>query len=144
MQPLDNNYIACIKNVYKRWLNLEIFKTEEIPSKFDKLKKGTEILYDLRTAIGKYCWDATLYKGSEEPEAPEEIIASEVEILEERMLKITDGFDQMHIEDDIEGNEEIDYVELVEIPEIEIISEEITEKVKVQSKITTFFTEKKQ
>ena len=83
----------------------------------------SRILYCLRPAIGKYCWDATLYKGSEEAEAPEEIIASEVEILEERMLKITDGFDQMHIEDDIEGNEEIDYVELVEIPEIEIISE---------------------
>ena len=40
LQPLDNNYIACIKNIYKRWLNLEIFMTEEIPSKFDKLKKN--------------------------------------------------------------------------------------------------------
>ena len=36
LQPLDNNIIAVLKNVYKKWLNLEIFKTEKMLLKFEK------------------------------------------------------------------------------------------------------------
>ena len=84
----------------KRWLNLEIFNSEQMPSKFDKVKKFR------RPEIGKYCWDATIFKGPEEAEEPEEMVNSRAEIQEESMLKVTAGFDQMHIEDDVEGIEE--------------------------------------
>ena len=36
LQPLDNNIIAVLKNVYKKWLNMEIFKREKMPLKFEK------------------------------------------------------------------------------------------------------------
>ena len=38
LQPLDNCIIAVLKNKYKKWLNLELFKNERL-SKFDKIKK---------------------------------------------------------------------------------------------------------
>ena len=50
----------------------------------------------------------------------------------------------MNVEDDVEGNEEVEYFDLVPVPEpeLEIVSESRTKKAKVQSKIT-FFTGKK-
>ena len=58
------------------------------------------------------------------------------------MFKLTEGFDQMHIEDEVEVIEEDDLIILEEVPDVQIISEERAEKTKVQSKITSFFTEK--
>ena len=57
------------------------------------------------------------------------------------MLKVTAGFDQMHIEDDVEGIEE-ECIIFEKVPDVQIISEERAEKTKVQSKITSFFIEK--
>ena len=63
------------------------------------------------------------------------------------MLKVTAGFDQMYIEDDVEGIEEEEYIILEEVPDVQIMEEvpdvqERAGKKKVQSKITSFFTEK--
>ena len=91
----------------------------------------------MRPQIGKYCWDVTVNKGNEDAEEPEEMIHSRVEIQEESLLKVTEGFDQMHIEDDVEGIEE-ECIILEEVPDMQIISEERAEKTKVQSKITSF------
>ena len=56
----------------------------------------------------------------------------------------------MFIEDDVEGNEDVEYIELIEVPDSENVSEIVlendlennTQKAKVQSKITSFFTAK--
>ena len=90
----------------------------------------------MRPEIGKYCWDATIFKGPEEAEEPEEMVNSRAEIQEESMLKVTAGFDQMHVEDDFEGIEEC--IILEEVPDVQ----ERAGKSKVQSKITSFFTAK--
>ena len=70
---------------------------------------------------------------------------SQIEVEEENLLKIRDGIDQINIEDGVDGNEEVEYFDLVPVPEpeLEIVSESPTKKAKVQSKITTFFTGKK-
>ena len=44
---------------------------------------------------------------------PEEIIISRVERHEEMMQKVTDGCDQMYIEDGVQGNEEVEFVDLI-------------------------------
>ena len=57
----------------------------------------------------------------------------------------------MYIEDGAEGNEEVEYVDLVEVPVLENalenaignVSENPTQKKKNQSKITLFFSGKK-
>ena len=149
LQPLDNNIIAVLKNQYKKWLNLELFTKEEIPSKFDKIKKMTEILYSIRPEIGKYCWDSTIFRDNEHLNVPEEMIRSGVEVDEERTQKVTHMMDQMYID---ESDEEVEFVDLIpvpdaeDVPEILIVSEieNGPEKTKVQSKITSFFTERKQ
>ena len=111
-------------------------------------------MHSLRPQIGKYCWDVTIFKGHEEPEAPTEMENSLAEIEEESLLKIRDGLDQMNIEDDVEGTEELEYFDLIPVPdleinsesqpELEIISDGRPEKVKVQPKITSFSLAKKQ
>ena len=133
-----NYFHRMSENVYKRWLNLEIYKSEEMPSKFEKIRRISEILHTMRPQIGKYCWDVTVNKGNEDAEEPEEMVHSRVEIQEESLLKVTEGSDQMHIEDDVEGIDEKEYIILEEVPDVQIISEERAEKTKVQS----FFTEK--
>ena len=118
-----------------------------------------DILYSIRPEIGRYCWDCTIYKGQNELEIPPEIIASHVEAQEEMMQKVTNGLDQMYIEEDAESNDEDDYVECrIEVPDLENALENVSEnasenvsndeencrkKQKVQSKITSFFTNKK-
>ena len=117
-----------------------------------------DILYSMRPSIGRDCWDCTIYKGQNELEIPPEIIASHVEAQEEMMQKVTNELDQMYIEEDVESNDEDDYVELIEVPDLENASENVSEiasenvsndeencrkKQKVQSKITSFFTNKK-
>ena len=76
--------------------------------------------------------------------------------------KVTHELDQMYIEDGDEGNEEVEYVELVEVPDLENVSENVlenasenalenaievldnpTQKKQIQSKITSFFSGKK-
>ena len=42
-----------------------------------------------------------------------------VEVQEEMVQKVTHELDQMYIEDGAEGNEEVDYVDLVEVPVLE-------------------------
>ena len=74
------------------------------------------------------------------------------------MQKVTHELDQMYIEDGDEGNEEVEYVELVEVPDLENVSENVlenalenaievldnpTQKKQIQSKITSFFSGKK-
>ena len=97
---------------------------------------------NVRPEVGEFCWDSKIYKVDGEAEEPEEMINARVEIEEESMLKLTEGFDQMHIEDDVEVIEEDEFIILEEVPDVQIISEERAEKTKVQSKITSFFTEK--
>ena len=97
-----------------------------------KNKKIIEILHDMRPGIGKYCWDKTIIKGNEEPEKPEEITNARIEIEEEITQKLTDGFDQMHVED-VADDEEVEFIELVPVPD----SEDSTGKAKMQSKITS-------
>ena len=64
-----------------------------------------------------------IFKGPEEAEEPEEMVNSRAEIQEENMLKVTAGFDQMHIEDDVEGIEEEEYIILEEVQDVQIIEE---------------------
>ena len=113
------------------------------------------ILYSIRPEVGRFCWDDTIFRGKNDE--PEEIIASHAEVQEEMTQKVTRELDQMFIEDD-EGNEDVEYasIELVEVPDSDIVSENglenvsenvvqknTTEKNKVQSKITSFFNTKK-
>ena len=42
-----------------------------------------------------------------------------VEVQEEMVQKVTHELDQMYIEDGAEGNEEVEYVDLVEVPVLE-------------------------
>ena len=141
-----------LKNRFKRWLNLELFKGEGGPSKFEKIKQMVEILYSIRPEVGRFCWNDTIFRGrNDEPEMPEEIIESHVEVQEEMMQKVTSELDQMFIDDDAEGDEDVEYIELVEVPDAENVTENasenavenFTEKNKVQSKITSFFNTKK-
>ena len=58
------------------------------------------------------CWDDTIFRGrNNEPEVPEEILSSHVEVQEEMMQKVTIGLDQMFIEDDVEGNEDVQTIQ---------------------------------
>ena len=68
-QPLENNYSR-----------MELFTKDEIPSKFDKIKKMTEILYSIRPEIGKYCWDSTIFRDNEHLDVPEEMTRSRVQV----------------------------------------------------------------
>ena len=38
IQPLDASYIGCLKNIYKKWLNREIFNGE-VPDRLSKMTK---------------------------------------------------------------------------------------------------------
>ena len=86
-----------------------------------------EIVYSMRPDIGKYCWDKTLFQDENELiwDVPEEMIESKldyVEFQEEIEQKSTYGIDQMFIEDgmeddEVEGNEEVEYFELVPVPD---------------------------
>ena len=76
-----------------------------MPSKFEIIRRISEILHTIRPQIGKYC----------DAEEPEEMIHSRVEIREESLLKVTEGFYQMHIEDDVERVEEEEYIILEEV-----------------------------
>ena len=61
--------------------------------------------------------------------------------------KVTHELDQMYIEDGAEGNEEVEYVDLVEVPVLENAIENVLENPKqnkqIQSKITSFFSGQK-
>ena len=57
------------------------------------------------------------------------MVNSRAEIREESMLKVTAGYDQMHVEDDVEGIEEEEYIILEEVPDVQ----ERAGKSKVQS-----------
>ena len=48
-----------------------------------------EILYFIRPEIGKYCWDSTIFRESEDLDVPEEMTGSRVEVEEERTQKVT-------------------------------------------------------
>ena len=132
-----------------------MFKAEGGPSKFENIKQMVEILHSIRPEVGRFCWDDTIFRGrNDEPEVPEEIITSQAEVQEEMTQKVTSGLDQMFIEEDAEGNEDVEYIynsiELVEVPDSDIVSENASENVvqnatrknKVQSKITSFFNAK--
>ena len=45
------------------------------------------------------------------------------------MQKVTGELDQMFIEDDADGNEDVEYFDLVEVPDSEIVSENDLENV---------------
>ena len=80
--------------------------------------------------VGRFCWDDTIFKGQNDvPEIPEEVIASHVEVQEEMMLKVTGELDQIFIEDDADGNEDVEYFDLVEVPDSEIVSENDSDNV---------------
>ena len=67
------------------------------------------------------------------------------------LQKVTGELDQRFIEDYADLNEDVEYFDLVEVPDSEIVtendlenvSENTTKKNKVQSKITSFFNAKK-
>ena len=113
LQPLDNCIIAVLKNKYKKWLNLELFKNERL-SKFDKIKKTAEILYSIRPEVGQFCWNNTIFRRNGQIDEPEEMHNSHYEVGEEMMQKLTYGLDQMYVEEDADGNEE--FVDLVLVP----------------------------
>ena len=58
---------------------------------------------------------------------PEKILSSHVAVQEEMMQKVTIGLDHMLIEDDVEGNEDVEYIELIEVPDSENVSEIVLE-----------------
>ena len=62
---------------------------------------------------------------------------------EEMTQKVTHMMDQMYID---ESDEEVEFVDLIPVPDAEDVPEieNGPEKTKVQSKITSFFTERKQ
>ena len=70
---------------------------------------------------------------------PEQMTRSRVEVEEERTQKVTYMMDQIYIEDSNESDKE-EFVDLIPVPD----AENVPEKTKVQSKITSFFTERKQ
>ena len=115
-------------------------KPDEVPTKFDKIKKMAEILYSIRPEIVKYCWDSTIFRESEDLDVPEELTGSRVEVEEERTQKVAYMMDQMYIEEDNESDEEVEFVDLIPVPD----AENVPDKTKVQSKITSFFAERKQ
>ena len=69
-------------------------------------------------------------------DVPEEMTRSRVEVEEERTQKVTYMMDQMYIEDSDESDEEVEFVDLIPV----LDAENVPEKTKVQSKITSFFT----
>ena len=153
MKPSDSAYIACVKNVYKKWLNLELYKNPIVPTKFKKIEKLAEIVYSMRPEIGKYCWDKTIFRDEKELDIPEEMIESNVEFHEEIVQKLTYGVDQMFIEEgmeseEVEGNEEVEYFDLVPVPDqvpdlVEVSRFHTPPKKKVQTRISSFFAGKK-
>ena len=117
-----------------------------------------EIVYSLRPEIGKYCWDKTIFRDEKELiwDLPEEMIESNVEFQEEIEQKLTYGIDQMFIEEgieddeseEVEGYEEVEYFELVPVPDqvpdlVEVSRFQTSPKKKVQTRITSFFAGKK-
>ena len=62
------------------------------------------------------------------------------------LQKVAGELDQRFIEDDADGNEDVEYFDLVEVPDsvnvtendLENVSENTTKKNKVQTKITSF------
>ena len=97
----------------------------------------------MRPGIGKYAWDQTIFKKEDELQEPIEVVNSQVEIEEDKMLKLSFGIDQMFIEqEENEDDEEIEFVDLTPAAEIESEANESERKTKIQSKITAFLTEK--
>ena len=146
IQPLDGSYIACLKSIYKKWLNREIFNGA-IPDRLSKMTKISEISANLRPQIGKFCWRKTLYPEGLEEVVPEEVHAAAQEVEEENLQKVVHGLDQLFIVEkvpigDEEGSknealnadDDVEWVELVEIPE------DVPEKPKVQLKISDYFS----
>ena len=104
----------------------------------------------MRPEISKYCWDKTIFRDENEliRDVPEEMIESNVEFQEEIEQKLTYGIDQMFIEegmedDEVEGNQEVEYFELVPVPDpmpdlVEVSRPQTLSKKKVQTTITSF------
>ena len=109
----------------------------------------------MRPEIGKYCWDKTIFRDQNEliRDVPEEMMESDVEFQEEIEQKLTYGIDQMFIEegmedDEVQGNEEVEYFQLVPVPDqvpdlVEVSRPQTPSKKKVQTTITSFFAGKK-
>ena len=106
----------------------------------------------MRPKIGTYCWDKTIFRYEKELDVPEEMIESNVEFQEEIVQKLTYDVDQMFIEegmesDEVEGNEEAEYFELVAEPDqvpdlVEVSRFHSPPKKKVQTRITFFCWQK--
>ena len=140
IQPLDASYIACLKSIYKKWLNREIYNGA-IPDRLSKMTKISEISANLRPQIGKFCWRKTIYPEGLEEVVPEEVHAAAQEVEEENLQKVVHGLDQLFIDDEVPigddqvpVGDDVEWVELVEIPE------EVPEKPKVQRKISDYFS----
>ena len=77
----------------------------------------------MRPEIGKYCWgNKTIFRDEKELDVPEEMIESNVELQEEIEQKLSYGIDQMFMEkgieyEEVEGNQEVEYFELVPVPD---------------------------
>ena len=90
--------------------------------KIQENRKLAEIVHSMRPESGKNCLDKTIFRDEKELDIPEEMIESNVEFQEEIVQKLTYGVDQMFIEegmesDEVEGNEEVEYFELVPEPD---------------------------
>ena len=147
IQPLDASYIGCLKNIYKKWLNREIFNGE-VPDRLSKMTKICEISADMRPEVGQFCWKKTLYPEGIEEEAPAEVNAAAEEAEEENLQKLVHNLDQMFVAEEVpigddvgcdngglDVDDDVELVELVEIPE------EVPEKRKVQQKISNYFSD---
>ena len=144
--PLDASYIGCLKSIYKKWLNREIFNGE-VPDRLSKMTKICEISADMRPEVGQFCWKKTLYPEGIEEEAPAEVNAAAEEAEEENLQKLVHNLDQMFVAEEVpigddvgcdngglDADDDVEWVELVEIPE------KVPEKRKVQQKISNYFS----
>ena len=114
-------------------MNREIYNGA-IPDRLSKMTKISEISANLRPQIGKFCWRKTLYPEGLEEVVPEEVHAAAQEVEEENLQKVVHGLDQLFIDDEVPIGDDVEWVELVEIPE------EVPEKPKVQRKISDYFS----
>ena len=101
----------------------------------------------MRPEVGQFCWRKTLYPERIEEEAPAEVNAAAQEAEEENLQKLVHGLDQMFIAeefsigDDVEcDNEGVDADDDVECVELVEIPEEVPEKRKIQQKISDYFS----
>ena len=65
------------------------------------MKKIGEIIKNIPTNVGLYCWEKCGFDSGDTQATPEEIIDAEEEVQEEMTQRLVFGLDQLNIEDDV-------------------------------------------